>query len=120
MIDDEPALADIGTQRLQKLGYTVRTCTDSVAALDLYRENPAAFDLVITDMAMPRMTGDRLIAEMIQISPGVKTIICTGYSDKIDPEKAGRIGAKAFIMKPIVNDTFARTVRNVLDNETVA
>jgi PAS domain S-box-containing protein len=116
MIDDEPALADIGTQRLQKLGYTVRTCTDSVAALDLYRENPAAFDLVITDMAMPRMTGDRLIAEMIQISPGVKTIICTGYSDKIDPEKAGRIGAKAFIMKPIVNDTFARTVRNVLDN----
>ena len=115
-IDDEIALLDIGQQMLDRLGYHVITKTGSLEALELFQAKPDKFDLVITDMTMPNMTGDKLAQEMLSIRPDIPVILCTGYSHQITEEKAKRIGIKKFIFKPIAIDELARTIRNVLDN----
>ena len=114
-IYDEPVLVDIGKQMLERLGYEVTTRTSSIEALELFRTKPDQFDLVITDMTMPNMTGDRLARELIKIRPDIPIIICTGFSERITEEKAKGMGIKAFVMKPIVIRDIANTVREVLD-----
>lgn len=73
---------------LEKLGYTVETRLDPLSAVELFKSDPAHFDLVITDMAMPKMTGDTLARRLIDIRPDIPVIICTGYSALIDADKA--------------------------------
>ncbi len=114
-VDDEAALVSIGLQRLRRLGYRVEAATDPRQALQLFKADPMKFDLVITDMTMPHMTGDQLIQRLMDIRSDVKTIICSGYSKKIDTAKALDIGARGFIMKPLDSSRFAETVRSVLD-----
>ncbi|MCK5879924.1 MAG: response regulator, partial [Holophagae bacterium] len=114
-IDDESALVNMGKKCLEKLGYRVETETDPLAALNFLKANPDRFDLVITDMTMPGMTGDNLIKEVLRISPRIKTILCTGYNEKVNKEKAFAIGALGYIIKPVDRETLAKTVRNVLD-----
>jgi len=89
--------------------------TIDLDALDAFRAPPDAFDLVITDMTMPNMTGDRLAEELISIRPDIPVIICTGFCERINKEKAEAIGIKGFLMKPIVRSEMAQTVRKVLD-----
>jgi CheY-like chemotaxis protein len=83
-VDDEDFQADLCKRLLARLGYRVTTRTDSLEALGLFRQNPDDFDLVITDMTMPAMTGDVLAAKIISIRPDIPVIVCTGYSEKID------------------------------------
>jgi PAS domain S-box-containing protein len=113
-IDDEPALVEIGKQMLERLGYKVTTRTSSMEALELFKAKPDQFDLVITDMTMPHMTGERLAGELINICSDIPVIICTGYSERISKEKAGERGIKAFVMKPLLMRDLAKTVREVL------
>ena len=80
-----------------------------------FRSKPNDFDLVITDMTMPNMTGDKLAIELMKIRPDIPVILCTGYSKKISDETASEIGIKAFAYKPIVKADLAKTVRKVLD-----
>ena len=115
LVDDEPALVDIGQRILERLGYRVTTSTESVGALELFRERPHDFDLVITDMTMPDMTGDRLASEMIKIRPDIPIILCTGYSDRISDETIAECGARTLAMKPFMRKDLAVTVRRVLD-----
>ncbi|MBT8372281.1 MAG: response regulator, partial [Deltaproteobacteria bacterium] len=115
-VDDETALLDIGQQMLNRLGYHVITKTSSVEALELFQAKPDKFDLVITDMTMPNMTGDKLAQKMLAIRPDIPVILCTGYSHQITEEKAKRIGIKKFIFKPVAIEELARTIRNVMDN----
>ncbi len=115
-IDDEQSLVGIGRQVLAKLGYDVVTRTSSIEALELFKAQPDRFDLVITDMTMPQMTGDKLAKELMQIRPDIPIILCTGYSQHISEEKAKGMGIKAFAMKPLVMQDLARTVRKVLGN----
>ncbi len=115
LVDDEEQIAQIEKTILERLGYKVTSCTDSGAALETFREKPASFDLVITDMAMPNMTGDRLARELMSIRPDIPVIICTGFSERINREKARSLGIKGFLMKPVVKSDMAREVRNVLD-----
>ena len=89
--------------------------TSSTEALELFKLNPNNFDLVISDMTMPRMTGNKLAIELMKIRPDIPIILCTGYSKKISEEKASEIGIKAFAYKPVVKADLARTVRKVLD-----
>ena len=117
-IDDELPLVEIGRQLLQRLGYDVVTRTSSIEALELFRVKPHGFDLVITDMTMPNMTGDNLAAELMSIRPDTPVVLCTGYSERISEERAKGIGIRAFLMKPIVKRRMAETVRRVLDNAT--
>lgn len=114
-IDDEPTLAEIGRETLHNLGYDVVALTDSRAALELFRANPNRFDLVITDMTMPVMTGEILAKNLMAIRSDIPVIICTGFSERISAEKAKAMGIKAFALKPLVTVDLARTIRGVLD-----
>ncbi|MBW2049740.1 MAG: PAS domain S-box protein [Deltaproteobacteria bacterium] len=114
-VDDEPTLADLNRDRLSRLGYEVTTRTSSTEALGLFRATPDDFDLVITDMTMPRMTGESLAREILKIRPDTPIILCTGYSEHISGEKAREIGIRAFAMKPLDMKDLAETVRKVLD-----
>jgi CheY-like chemotaxis protein len=114
-IDDEKALVDLGYQILERLGYDVTTRTSSVEALELFIAQPEKFDLVITDMTMPNMTGDELAGKLMKIRADIPVILCTGYSERISQEKAHAIGIKEFVLKPIVMSALAVTVRTVLD-----
>lgn len=82
----------------------------------MVRSVPEKFDLIITDMAMPNMTGDQLVIEILKIRPDMPTIICTGYSANISDEEATKIGVKAFIMKPLHKSELASIVRKVLND----
>ena len=114
-IDDEYSIAKMGSQILERLGYSVTTRTSSIEALELFRARPYDFDLVVTDMTMPNMTGDVLAVELMKVRPDITVILCTGYSKKISDETASEIGIKAFAYKPIVKADLAKTVRKVLD-----
>ncbi|MBW1737532.1 MAG: response regulator, partial [Deltaproteobacteria bacterium] len=87
----------------------------SIEALELFKAKPDRFDLVITDMTMPNMTGDRLARELMKIRPDIPIILCTGFSERISEEKAKGMGIKAFAMKPLVMRDLANTVRKALD-----
>jgi PAS domain S-box-containing protein len=114
-VDDEPSLVEMAERMLRRLGYDVETKTSSVEALDLFKEEPDRFDLVITDIGMPHMAGDMLAQKLIKIRPDVPVIICTGYSDRMDEDNAKERGIKAFVMKPLLMRDLAKTVREVLD-----
>jgi PAS domain S-box-containing protein len=116
-IDDEKLLAKLGYQRLNRLGYKVEASTNPLDALELFRSQPDKFDLVITDMTMPQMTGEKLIKEVLSIRSDIPIILCTGFSEKIDEEKAAAIGAVEYIEKPVDKRDFALKVRRVLDGK---
>ncbi len=115
LVDDELPIAKMAGQILSRLGYSVTTRTSSVEALELFDFKPNDFDLVVTDMTMPNMTGDQLAIELMKIRSDIPVILCTGYSKKITDETATRIGIKAIAYKPIVKADLAKTVRKVLD-----
>jgi len=114
-IDDEKSIVKVIKKILERLGYKVETKMNPVDALELFRSNPDHFDLVITDMAMPQMTGDKLVREILNIRSEMPIIICTGFSEKVSEDNAKELGIKAFAMKPLVIQDFAMTVRQVLD-----
>jgi PAS domain S-box-containing protein len=114
-VDDELPIAKMGSQVLERLGYHVTVRTSSIEAVELFCAKPDDFDLVISDVTMPNMTGDKLAIEMMKIRPDIPVILCTGYSKRISDESAAHIGIKAFAHKPIVRSELAKTVREVLD-----
>jgi PAS domain S-box-containing protein len=114
-VDDEGAIAKMGSQMLERLGYSVTYQTSSIEALKLFHEKPDDFDLVITDMTMSNMPGDKLAAELMKIRQNIPVILCTGYSKKMSDKAASDIGIKAFAYKPVGKADLAKTVRKVLD-----
>ncbi len=116
LVDDDEAIVRMLRRMLEGLGYSVEGLTDSVAALDRFRSNPDEFDLVITDMSMPRMSGDQLAAGLMKVREDVPILLCTGHSDRIDGAEAKRVGIAEFAMKPLDKDNLARSVRRVLDS----
>ena len=115
-VDDEDFQADIGKRMLERLGYRVNTRTKSLEALDLFRQTPDGFDLVITDMTMPDMTGDVLARKLISIRPDIPIIVCTGYSERINPDIVKEIGIKEMALKPVVMKDIAQMIQRVLAN----
>jgi PAS domain S-box-containing protein len=114
LVDDEKAIITMERRMLERLGYQVTSHTSSLEALEAFRENPAKFDLVITDMAMPNMPGDKLSAELTKIRPDIPVLLCTGYSETMSEEKAASIGIKGFLLKPIGMKDLAQKVREIL------
>ncbi len=113
-VDDEKAMVEALHPMLEKLGYTVSSKTSSNEALQTFKDNPDAFDLVVTDMTMPDMTGVELAEEILAVRPDTPIILCTGFSDKIDKERAQAIGVRMLVMKPVVMSELAKTIRKVL------
>jgi PAS domain S-box-containing protein len=115
-VDDEKILADLGRQMLGRLGYSAECRTSSIEALELFKTRPDQFDLVITDMTMPNLTGEKLAQQLMSIRPDIPVILCTGFSEQITEEKAKKMGIRKYIFKPMVMNKLAQTVREVLDN----
>ncbi len=116
-VDDEPSLANLGKRMLESLGYNVMAKTSSTDALETFKAGADRFDLVITDMTMPHMTGDRLARELMAVRPDIPVILCTGFSARMDEKKAEAMGIRAFVPKPILKKDIARTIRRVLIKE---
>ena len=114
-IDDEPVITNLGKQTLESLGYDVVVRNSSIEALELFKEKKDHFDLVITDMTMPHMTGEKLAEQLMQIRSDIPVILCTGFSFMIDEQKALDMGIRAFISKPILKREIAEAIRKVLD-----
>lgn len=116
-VDDEESMVYVARNRLERLGYQVEAKTSPDEALNLFRDIPNQFDMVITDMSMPEMTGDRFVQEILKIRPDIPTILCTGYSEKIDKQKAKEMGIRQYIEKPIKRSVLAKMVRKILDEK---
>lgn len=114
-VDDEEALAGLGRNILESLGYNVTIATNGVDALTMFGADHQAFDLVFTDQTMPAMTGIQLSEKILEIRPDIPIVLCTGFSTKVSVESARAIGIRAFIMKPLTQRDVAQTVRNALD-----
>jgi PAS domain S-box-containing protein len=113
-VDDEKSVAYVGKKLLEHLGYEVTALTDSDAALVKFRDQPDNFDLIITDMTMPKMSGVQLAQEMRQSRPNLPIILCSGYSDRITPEDAKSQGFQGYLPKPFRSAKLAQTVREAL------
>lgn len=118
LVDDEEMIIEIGSSLLNQLGYRVTATTSSAEALQLFTAEDNQFDLVMTDQTMPDMTGTELIAKLKQVDPGIRTILITGYSSKIDEPEAERLGIDAFCMKPLNLTELSKTTRQVLDQKS--
>jgi CheY-like chemotaxis protein/two-component sensor histidine kinase len=116
LVDDEEVVAKLEALILKSLGYDVTMYTSSTDALAAFRSDPNRFDLVISDMTMPNMTGDKLAVELLSIRPGLPIIICTGFSEKMNMEKADTIGIKGLLFKPALKTEMAKKIREVIDS----
>jgi PAS domain S-box-containing protein len=114
-VDDEEALAEMGQELLERLGYRVTTRTSSLDALATLKANPAAYDLIITDQTMPEMTGAELAEAVLAVRRDMPVILCTGFSHIVDADQARAAGVRAFAMKPLTKREIAETIRRVLD-----
>jgi CheY-like chemotaxis protein len=114
LIDDEDQIARMLEQMLANLGYRVQAVGDPLEALERFENNPQAYDLIITDMTMPKITGDLLARELMKIRPDIPVILCTGFSKLIDEEKAREIGIRRLIMKPVIKSEIAGAIREAL------
>ncbi len=107
----------MGQQLLNRMGYQVDATTNPEEALELFRSNPDHFDVIITDMTMPKMTGDRLAKEILDIRQDMPIILCTGFSKKINRERANEIGIRKYLEKPLDKRKLTLAIREVLDGK---
>ncbi|MBI2424722.1 MAG: response regulator [Candidatus Hydrogenedentes bacterium] len=115
IVDDEPQLVDLWSELLEHFGFTVTSHNRSPEALEAFKRNPDAFDVVLLDQTMPEMTGAELAAAILAIRENLPIIMATGFSNSIHPEEARQIGIREFVYKPIVGEELYRTVKRVLD-----
>jgi PAS domain S-box-containing protein len=114
-VDDEKSIVKLGIKALERFGYTVTGVQDSIEALTLFKSKPEIFDLVITDMAMPVMEGTQLAQKIFEMRPKLPIVICSGFSEKINQERASGFNIKAFIDKPISIKELTTKIREILD-----
>jgi len=115
LIDDEQSVLHLTVKLLERLGYAVTARTNGREALDLFRQDPDQFDLVITDLSMPEIDGDRLAADLIKLRADIPVILYTGYVKEDCADEAARIGVKAILNKPFSAADLAKTVKSVLE-----
>jgi len=114
-VDDEEAITDMTQKVLERLGYKVEICLNPLRALDLFQSKPEYFDVVITDMTMPQMTGAKLSEKLMEIRSDIPIIICTGHSSLINEENAKQLGIADYVMKPVSMSRIAKAIRKILD-----
>ncbi len=119
LIDDEVSIVEISKGILEKLGYEVFASNSSIDALDIFQKDPGHFDLVISDIMMPNMTGEMLARKLMEIRSDIPVILCTGFSDNMTEEKAQAMGIKALVMKPLMAGELARVVQKGMEKATL-
>lgn len=116
IVDDETSILLSTQELLEDCGYKVSAYSDGKQAFDEFKKAPDEFDLIITDMTMPKMTGDELAREVLKIRPDLPVILCTGYSDRLSEERAVDIGIRQFVQKPLISHNLTVLIRTVLDS----
>jgi PAS domain S-box-containing protein len=114
LVDDQPAIVALGREMLEKLGYGVQAFCSAPEALAMFKADPACVDLIITDLTMPAMTGERLAKEIFKLRPDIPVILCSGYNSKVDEKRLRDFGIKIFLPKPYTMNTLANVVRQAL------
>ncbi len=117
LVDDDEFIVEMTNEMLERLGYKVESKSNPEDALELFMANPDAFDLIITDMTMPQMTGAKLAQKVREIRANMPVIVCSGYSSLIDEEKAKQSGIAAYMMKPVSMQDLGETIRNVIERD---
>jgi PAS domain S-box-containing protein len=114
-VDDEPSIVHISKAILTTLGYSVHAETESLMALEKFQQNPALYDLLITDQTMPGLTGSELAKAVLALRPNLPVILCTGYTASFSEKDAVVLGVKKYAIKPLNTAKLAALVREVLD-----
>jgi len=114
-VDDEKDIVDMGKKIIENFGYQVVGVEDSMEALEIFKNNPDDFDLVISDITMPNITGEDFAKKILSIKPDIPIILCTGYSDIISERHAKKIGIKKYIMKPFSGQKIAEAINEVFN-----
>lgn len=117
LVDDEEAIVSITQRRLERMGYEVASFTKSREALHYFQQHHDEFDLIISDQTMPELTGDQLTREILSLRHDIPVILCSGYSDTINEEKAQLVGVKAFLMKPVDKYELSKVVNSIIRGE---
>lgn len=117
VIDDEEVITTLVAKTLQALGYAVTSATDPLAALETFESNPGRFSLIISDVTMPGINGAELVRRVKNLCPTLPIILCSGFSDLINEEKARALGVNRYLMKPIIRRDLAMAVRTCLDEK---
>ena len=117
LVDDEQLLVDTLKEMLKDLGYFVTATNRSLNAHEMFRADPKAFDVVMTDLTMPDMTGIDLAREINRIDPHMPIILCTGFSELIQPDQARAAGIREILFKPVVRSQLSVAVRKALEQE---
>ncbi|MBS3809818.1 MAG: PAS domain S-box protein [Desulfobacterales bacterium] len=116
LVDDEKAIAEMQQHALERLGYKVTSKTGSRQALETFSAAPDKFDIMISDMTMPDMAGDRLAIKVKEIRPDLPVILCTGFSRKLEVHKE-KLDVEDFLMKPVNRTEMAKKIRQILDRK---
>jgi len=114
LVDDESFIVEVCSDMLLSLGYRVSAFESSTEAFEAFSKDPSQFDLIITDQAMPRLTGYELSKRMLALRPDIPIILCTGHSETVSLEKAKESGIREFLMKPVGRQELAAIIRKVL------
>jgi CheY-like chemotaxis protein len=114
-VEDERQVAEVGCRLLTHLGYRVTALNSSLEAREVFYSRPHDFDLVITDLTMPQMTGVELAADFVKIRPDLPIILCSGFNESVSPETLRELNIREFLMKPAKIADFAEAIRRVLD-----
>lgn len=110
VVDDDPVVALFLSELLHEHGFAVTTFADPRQALRTYEADPRSVDVVVTDQRMPELSGDLLAHAMLRLRPQMRVILCTGYSDLIDEQRALAIGVQHFFRKPFDAQALLRAV----------
>ncbi|KAA3617948.1 MAG: response regulator [Calditrichaeota bacterium] len=114
IVDDEISVINILQRMLEHLGYQVTSFSDSLKAIDAFRQRPNNFDIIITDQTMPKLTGIELVKKAHKIRSGIPIILTTGYSEKVTPDTIAQFGVQALLKKPFELSDVGETIRHVL------
>lgn len=117
LVDDETIVLDVTTAILKSMGYKVTAISSSVTALEMFKTDPEQFDLVISDMMMPHMSGDKLAKEIMEIRYGKPVILYTGYNNQMTKEKAEEMGIREFVMKPFTRKDLSDAISKVISEK---
>jgi PAS domain S-box-containing protein len=116
LVEDEPVLSTLYQKFLEQAGYRVTTFNNSQKALDGFRETPHDFDLVLSDVTMPRLTGDKMGLQMMAIRPELPVVLMTGFSQHLNEELVEAQGFRGLLHKPLVKNSLLLKLREILDN----
>ena len=116
VVDDEQQIVDYEVQVLQRVGYDTNGFTDSLTARDALLAEPERYDLVITDMAMPKMTGLQLFREIRKVRSDLPVLLCTGYSEQVTAKSSREMGINGYLAKPFTAEQFAVEVKRVIES----